>query len=103
MARSYAKGVIDTAYKRQIRPPDVILRGHVHRKTWESVTDQITGHRAEMIIGPGWQWKTEFVYRMDTIDKIADVGLTMLRVRDGRVLSVKFETIKAQQTREITA
>ena len=56
-----------------------------------------------MIIGPGWQWKTEFAYKIDTIDKIADVGLTILRVCDGYVLSVKFETIKAQQTREIIA
>lgn len=102
-ARLYAKAHIDTAYKRGIRPPDAILRGHFHRKILETVTDQITGHRCEMVIGPGWQWKTEFTYRVDAIDKIGDVGLTIIPVCDGQIGTPEFKTVSYQQTKEVVA
>jgi hypothetical protein len=102
-AMNYARSIYEERKPMGERIPAVVLRGHVHRKTDVTYTNQYSLERIRMIVSPGWQWKTEFAYGIDTVSDIADIGATVIRVKDGEVLSMKFDTWTAKQTREVIA
>lgn len=101
MARKYAQDAVMRAIVQGERPPDVIVRGHVHVNTCEVVN--VAGHKCTIIITPAWQLKTEYVYRVATTDDIAKVGLALVRVENGKVLSVDFDLMQLKQSRSMVA
>lgn len=100
-ARSYAKGVCDAELKEHRTPSRVILRGHYHRKVLERYRDQTTGHIADIAIGPAWKWKDEFGWRVDSLNHISDVGMTVIGVDNGKVTDIDFDVVKTDQARTI--
>jgi hypothetical protein len=70
--RSFARNIFMLALMRKTPLPQVIVRAHVHKKLWETLHD--FGHEYHMLITPAWQWCTEYKYKIDTEDDIADVG-----------------------------
>src|SRR3990172_2403213 len=55
-ARSYALSIVMAYILRGEQPPDVIMRGHVHKCLHETV--RVAGHECQMIVSPAWQLKS---------------------------------------------
>lgn len=95
---AYARNVMLLQLARGQRVPDVIVRGHVHRKAHEVVTERASGKTTHMIVTPAFQWATEFKYRIDTEDDLADVGMAWQIVERGRVVDSGFDCISIEQS-----
>jgi hypothetical protein len=99
IARRFARNVYLLAQIRREPLPQVIARAHVHKKLHEVLTD--FGHEYHMVISPAWQWCTEFKYKIDTEDDLADVGGAIVTVENGRVLEVKFDLYTMTQSKRV--
>jgi hypothetical protein len=94
--RGYARTIVLDALVQRQRPPDCIIRSHVHHKIWETVRDY--GHRCEAVITPAYQWKTEFGFKIHTHESVADVGGAIISIDDGKVSNVEFKLLTRSQS-----
>lgn len=65
------------------RPPDLVLRSHVHR--YHDSGDMVRPTRC--IISPAWQLRTAFAYRKAL--QPADIGGIIVQIADGEIESVE--------------
>lgn len=97
-AREYARDIVEWDLKSHQRPPDVILRGHFHRKVKEFYTDTVAEHQGTwLVVNPAYQWATPFTKRIDSKRHLSDVGLTWLTVWKSQVVSIAFDTVTVEQ------
>jgi len=96
MARSYGRSIAMANILHNRPIPDVVVRGHVHRKCHETVRDG--EHTTEVIISPSWQLKTEYAHRVSTEDDLSDIGGVIVGVDNGRVTEVTLDVIQFEQT-----
>src|SRR3990172_1434458 len=94
--RSYCLTIILDCLVTNRRPPDAIVRSHVHHKVWETVRDY--GHKCEAFISPAWQWKTEFAHKVVSHEDVSDVGGLIIDVADGKIVHAEFKIITFSQT-----
>jgi len=81
------------------KPPRVMARAHVHRKVHETV--RLDEYETEAFITPSWQFKTEYAYKVNTLENVADVGGVVIRVEKGRILEAFFDCYQYSDTPEI--
>lgn len=97
--RSYAKNVMLDCLSRHRLPPDIIVRGHVHVQDRQEVS--LGEYTTRIAISPSWQWKSEFVYRINSETDLADVGGVVAILENGKVHSLDFDSIELDGTRDI--
>ena len=100
-ARSYAKGIVMACLARGERPPDIILRGHVHKAIKERV--EVAGKECWIVINPSWQLKTEYTNMVINEDDIADIGMSVIKVKDGKILDISFDIVQFKESRRAVA
>lgn len=96
--RLYAKSIVMTEMLNGRKPPDVILRAHVHKKAHVSV--EVEGHVCEAFITPSWQLKTEYAYKVANAEHISDIGGLVLRISGGKVVDWFFDCMEFEDTKE---
>lgn len=94
--RSYCKTIVFDAMCQGARPPDVVIRSHVHKRTWETIRDY--GHVCECLITPAWQWKTEYAHRVASHEDVAHVGGVIVEIDDGKISKIEFKLLPIRQT-----
>jgi hypothetical protein len=98
--RGYAKTIIFDALIRHVRPPDVIVRSHVHHRVWETIRDY--SHKCEALITPAWQLKTDFAHRVVSHEDIADIGGIIVSIDDGKISDINFKMLPISQSDTVT-
>lgn len=98
--RSYARNIILNCLAYRRRVPDVILRGHVHQQMKQTV--EVGEFQTNILTSPSWQWRTEFVQRIDSENDLSDIGGIVAMVQDGRLWSVDFDSIEFISTKDVT-
>lgn len=99
-ARMYARHVAVSHIARKSKPPDVVIRGHVHKSVHETVRDN--GHTTEMIVSPSFQLKSEFAFRVSSEDDLADIGGVVVGVENGRVTDITMDVVQFEQAQVVT-
>ena len=94
--RSYCRTILLDCLVTKRRPPDAIIRSHIHHKVWETVRDY--GHKCEAFLTPAWQWKTEFAHKVVSHEDVSDVGGLIIDVADGKIVHAEFKIITFSQT-----
>jgi hypothetical protein len=76
--------------ERKERPPDLVLRGHVHR--W---SDSYDNYQVRAITLPAWTLKTAYTNRLN-VSSIAEIGGLIVRYTAGgyEVEKVRFEPVR---------
>jgi len=99
--RSFGRGIVIDSLSRRERPPDVIVRSHVHVARHETIRDY--NYRCECIITPAFQLASEFVHRVATERDLSDIGATLITVENGKVLDVGFDLLRLPTARSLRA
>lgn len=100
-ARQYAKGIVANYITRGERPPDIIVRSHVHKALMTEV--RAFGHTCVMCITPAFEWRTSFGYRVANMDDVSDIGGAWFRIKDGKILNCDLDKITLAQSPIIKA
>lgn len=98
--RSYGRSIELSNIMSGRKPPDVIIRGHVHKACHETIHGN---HTTEVLISPSWQLKTEFAHRVSTEDDLADIGGIVVGVADGQVTDVTIDMMQFEQAQVVKA
>ncbi len=85
-ANKIAADAIFQAGEHSLAPPNLVIRSHNHR--WSDSYDNYASCRA--ICTPSWQFKTEFVYRIDA-SAVAEIGGLWIIVEDGQYDIMKYK------------
>ena len=99
--RAFGKDVVLRQLAQGNRPPDVIVRSHVHVAVHEIV--KLYDHECHVIITPALQGKTEYATKISSEDDVADIGIAWVKVCDGKVLDVDFRKLRLTASRTMTA
>lgn len=94
--RGYCRTIVLDALARNAKPPDAIIRSHVHHKVHETVRDY--GNKCEAFITPAWQWKTEFAHRIVSHEDIADIGGLLIEIDGSEISNAYFRILPMSQS-----
>lgn len=98
--RKFAKTIVFDTMMRGEKPPDIIVRGHVHKRTHETIRDY--GRKTEVVITPSWQWHTEFVHSVASHEDISDIGGVIIDIRDGEIVDIQFKLLTLSQSSRVS-
>ena len=96
--RSYGRTIEMSHALTGRKPPDVVIRGHVHKSCHETLHGR---HTTEIIVSPAWQLKTEYAHRVSTEDDLADIGGVVVGVYNGRVTDVEIDMMQFEQSESV--
>ena len=99
--RAFVRTIMLDALVRGARPPDALIRSHVHSKVHETCRDY--GHVCEGIITPSWQLKTEYAHQIASHEDIADIGGVIFTISDGKIRNIEFRILPFAQTDYVEA
>jgi len=99
--RMLGRGIVLDSFSYKQRPPDVIVRSHIHQARHETIRDY--NHRCECLVTPSFQIKTEFSHKISSERDLADIGATLIIVEDGKVLDVGFDLLRLPTARSLKA
>ena len=94
--RAFVRTIVLDALVTGNRPPDALVRSHVHSKVHETCRDY--GHVCEAYITPAFQWKTEYAHQIASHESIADVGGLIVTISGGRMVGSDFHCLPLSQT-----
>lgn len=94
--RGYARTIILDALVTRNRPPDCIVRSHVHKRVHETTHDY--SHRCEAITTPAMQWTTEYGHMVASHESIADVGAAIISIDGGKISNIEFRLLSLSQS-----
>lgn len=83
--RNWLKRIYWQCVKDKIRPPDVVITGHVHVPTYSTYVQDY--HTIHGIILPSWQAKTRYAYMVAPVD-VNKIGLHTLEIKADGVIVV---------------
>lgn len=83
--RNWLKRIYWQCIKDKIRPPDVVISGHVHTPAYSTYVQDY--HTIHGIILPSWQAKTRYAYMVAPVD-VNKVGLHTLEIKADGVIVV---------------